>query len=138
MKRWVLSKIVSDPEPGLGNVYRMAIQRYPDLDFAFGEIPVDPDTGIPTKLYGFALIASKNMARFAGDPNIDVLPDFPLDGKISAMHGPTKAAMLENFVRYGIPTGIVNNADGFRDVVRGIGRTINASFVEDAFDVSEA
>lgn len=137
MKRWIISRIEKVFDPSLGEYYRMAIQRYSDLHFKFGEIPVDPDTGIPTLGYGFALVSSKDMARFRSDRDIDVLPDFPLDGKLTALHGPTKAAMKSALAKHGIAATIVDGADGFRDVVREIGRTVNPAFIEDAFDVNE-
>lgn len=137
MKRWILSKIVADEDPEFGVVYRMAIQRYQDFAYAFGEVPVDPETGIPTNAFGFALVASKDMARFRNDLDVDVLPDFPLDGKVSALHQPTKVAMRGVLEKHGLPVSLADNADGFRDVVRGIGRAINPAFDEDRFDVSE-
>lgn len=137
MKRWIISKIEVVPDQDLGGYYRMAIQRYNDLNFKFGEIPVDPDTGIPILGWGFALVASADMARFAKDNDIDVLPDFPLDAKVGAMHSVTKTKMRNSLTKHGIPTSIADNADGFRDVVRGIGKIVNPNFVEDAFDVNE-
>lgn len=136
-KRWIISNIVADQDPDLGTFYRMAIQRYPNLHYAFGEIPSDPVTGLPTKTFGFALVASADMARFKDDPEIDVLPDFPLDGKIAAMHGPTKTALKAMLTKHGIASSYADNADGFRDVIRAIGKEINTTFVEDSFDVSE-
>lgn len=137
MKRWIISKIELVQDPDLGGYYRMAIQKYNDLKYGFGEIPVDPDTGIPTLGWGFALVSSNDMARFKNDKDIDVLPDFPLDAKVGAMHAATKASMRSALVKYGIPTSISDNADGFRDVIRGIGRKVNPNFVEDSFDVTE-
>lgn len=136
MKRWVISKIVLDDVSG-ESVYRMAIQRYPDFSYVFGEIPTDPETGIPTKEFGFALVASDDMHRFADDPDVYVLPDFPLDAKVGAMHAATKTKMRSYLAKYGIPTSIADNADGFRDVIRGIGQIINPNFIEDSFDVNE-
>lgn len=137
MKRWIISKIEYVPDVDLGGFYRMALQKYPDLNYEFGEIPVDPTTGIPTKSHGFALVSSRNVARFRNDADVDMLPDFPLDAKVSAMANPKRTEMKATLTKYGIPTSVVDTADGYRDVIRAVGRTIKPDFVEDSFDVTE-
>ena len=137
MKRWVLCKIESVTDDDLGTWYRMAIQRYPDFNFEFGEIPVDPNTGIPTKTFGFALISSRDMARFRSDNDIHIFPDFPLDAKVNAMQVQTRQGISDAMSRFGVDSQLLTQADGFRDLIRGIGREIRLDFVEDAFDVDE-
>jgi hypothetical protein len=66
----------------------------------------------------------------------DALPDFPHDAKVSAMHAATKAAMVSAMTKRGIPSDIVTSADGYRDVIRGIGRRIDPAFHEDTFGLS--
>ena len=65
-------------------------------------------------------------------PGVDRLPEFPLDAKVNAMHGPTKQAMESVFSRRGIAK-TYNDSDGFRSVIRSLGREFDPNFNEDEF-----
>lgn len=68
------------------------------------------------------------------DPRVDMLPDYSLDAKVSAMHAPTLSAMKQAMSKRGISTGFLDDrVDGFREVVRAIGQAINPGFNESYF-----
>jgi hypothetical protein len=122
MKQWVLSKIVMDNDPDIGNFYRMALQRYSDLPFEFGEISVDSNTGVPVLTYGLALIGSDQVSRIADDPEIDVLP---VDYDAQVVDG-----ILDKY-------GLTSAAITMHDVIQDIGVTINPSFDVDNYSLAE-
>lgn len=84
-----------------------------------------------------ALLNVPDHTPFLADPRNDPLPEFPLDGRVAAIHGPTKAAMVAAMERRRIPTDDVDRADGFRDVIRSLGRRGKPEFNEDAFDAPD-
>jgi len=136
VKRYYLCPIIgagTDLDP-----YRLAIQDYPDTPFEMGEIPVDPETGIPTVKWGLVLVGGKYHGKFVKDAHMKPLPDYPLDGKVSGIHTLTKNKMLSDMESLGIDTAFVGNADGYREVIRGLGRQINPGFDENDFDVNES
>jgi hypothetical protein len=65
-----------------------------------------------------------------------MLPDYPLDAKVNAMHQPTKVAMRNRLSARGVATEVMDNADGFRDIIEYIARVKlnNAGFSADNFD----
>ena len=67
---------------------------------------------------------------------VDPLPDFPLDGKVSAINAATKGLMKAALTRRGLDAdSIVDAKDGYREVIRGIGQHFNPQFSEDRFHV---
>ncbi|MBA3622931.1 MAG: hypothetical protein H0W48_00375 [Methylibium sp.] len=100
-----------------------------------GVIPTGPD-GRPLKPWCLVIVDAPNHAPVLADQRVDRLPDFPLDGKVSAVNAATKTAMLNAMTKRGIDTSFVTGADGYRDVIRGIGRSLDAAFDENALDVS--
>lgn len=83
------------------------------------------------------IVAAGNHSLLLSDPRIDALPIFPLDGKINAMQAASKNAMISNLNVRGYATGFISSADGYRDVIRGVGKSINPNFDENNFDISE-
>ena len=132
MKRYCIAKIVGkgtefDP-------FRSSIQNHSDVHYEFGEIVVDPNTGQPTHSFVLAIVETASLSRLMKDDDIDVLPDFPLDGKMSAMQGNTKSAMTATLAKYGVS---IRGSDGFRDAIRAVGRVIKPDFDENDFDLSD-
>lgn len=84
----------------------------------------------------FLIVSTKNHRAFEGKPDAIMLPDYPLDAKVNAMHQATKVAMRGRLVNRGIPADVMDNADGFRDVVEYICRVKlnNPGFSADSFD----
>lgn len=101
-----------------------------------GSIPSDPVTGRPLYPWTLVLVDTDNHARVIAVPGVDALPDFPLDGKLNAVNNTTRTKMDAALSRRGINPAFVSSSDGYRDVIRGIGKTLDASFDENKFDVA--
>ena len=87
--------------------------------------------------WALCLVASRNHLQFRNDPNIDPLPDYPLDAKINSMHDPTRAGMWRALERFGVNFNDLGSISGYREVIRRCGQTLNPSFSEDRFDVAD-
>jgi hypothetical protein len=137
MKQYYLSKLVQDDVPPGGLQWRPKIARFVGVNVA-AVIPVDPVTGKPLKDWCLCIVAARNHAQFRNDPDIDDLPDFPPDAKVSAMQKATKDRMMLNMRKRGIDDSVVDGADGYREVIRHIGRATGyPDFNEDNFDVAD-
>lgn len=132
MKRYYLSNIV-----GTGDDMDPYRPKVADHGVSWvGVIPSDPVTGKPVSTWALVLVEAINHAALLADGAIDALPVFPLDGKVSAIQTATKNAMVSDLQARGIDTAFIGNADGYRDVIRGIGRTLEPAFDENHFDVA--
>lgn len=131
-KRYYISPIIGDGSEN--NPYRPKVA---DHGVAWsGAIPSGPD-GKPTSSWALVIVAAKNHAAIIADKDIDDLPEFPLDGKVSAIQTQTKNAMKSKMEKRGISTAFVDGTDGYREVIRGIGRQLEPTFDENNFDVAE-
>ena len=137
MKRYYLAEIESfEIVPGMTG-YRCRASAYPDMTFEGGEIITDPITGIPTNKFALVLVKSRDHARIINDPLMHPLPDVALDVKVSSIHTPTKTAMIAMLKSLGVDTSWIGTTDGYREVIRGIGKINNPQFDENRFDVNE-
>lgn len=141
-KAYYVCKIIGDgqsPE----TAFRPAIQDVIDPKThlkAFNTshvIAINPATGQPVKPWCLVIAAGPDHSLVRNHPDIDAMPDYGLDVKISSMHTPTKNGMTAKLNARGIDTSALGNADGYRDLIRGLGRQHDAAFDEKAFDVSE-
>lgn len=120
--------------------YRPAVA---DLGVSWvGSIPTHPeghpDYGKPAHTWALVLVAAKDHAAVRQHAGVDPLPDFPLDGKVSAINAATKGQMKAALVRRGLNAdAIVDAKDGFREVVRGIGQALDPVFDENKFDITD-
>lgn len=132
MKRYYISKII-----GTGSMqdpYRPAVA---DEGVSWvGDIPSDPD-GRPLYDTCLVLVNSKVHSKLRTHPDIDALPDFPLDGKVSAIQQQTKTGMITALKKRGFDTAGLENKDGYRDVLQSIGKQRSPHFDLDNFDVEE-
>lgn len=133
MKRYYICDILGTGDPE--DPFRAAVAEL-GVNYV-AEIKSDPVTGLPLAPWALVCVATKNHSPLLNRPGLDAMPDFPLDGKVSAIQTATKNAMLERMQARGIDISFVGNADGFRDVIRGVGRLLNDNFNENNFDVSE-
>jgi hypothetical protein len=131
-KRYYLVPIV-ETEGEIGPVFSPKVPA--GVNFA-AEIKTGED-GRPVVPWALVLVSASNHLPLLSDPEIHALPDFPKDAKVGAMHQATKLAMRAGLIARGLNASIADNADGFRDVLRGIGRHLNPTFHEDNFDVAE-
>lgn len=134
MKRYYISPVIEVPSAEFGTEYRTKIADYGVPSVAV--IPSDPVTGKPLATWALVLVSTNNHGAILADATIDALPDFPLDGKVSAIQTATKNAMISKLQARGIDTAFIGSADGYRDVIRGIGQKFEPAFNENNFDVS--
>lgn len=131
-KRYYLTDIIGDGGPD--NPYRPALAEH-GVDYV-AEIATGPD-GRPTSSWALALVAAPNHTPLLSDQRLDALPAFPLDAKVNALQTQARNRMQQALARRGIAVDVAS-ADGYRDVVRGIGRQLNPAFSEENFDVADA
>lgn len=133
-KRYYLCPVIEVNDPDLGRLVK------PDLPagttFAAAGIPIDPVTGDPLSSWTLVIVAAPDHRALLQDVKLDALPEFPLDAKINAMQAAARVALQAALTRRGIAVD-VQSADGFRDLVRQIGRKVDTNFHENALDVSE-
>lgn len=140
MKRYYVCKVIGDGS--YESPYRAAIADVVDpsthlLAFTIAAtIKSNPD-GTPALPWCLVIAAGKNHALVNSNADIDPLPDYPLDVKLSAMNTATKLAAFNKMAARGINTNALSNADGYRDLIRGLGQQHEASFSEDNFDAPE-
>lgn len=137
MKRYYLAEIEQfEFEPGM-MAYRCRASAYPDLIFEGGEILTDPNTGIPVNKFALVLVKTRDHARIINDPLMHPLPQVDLDVKVSSIHTATKNTMVAKLQNLGVDTAYIQTTDGYREVIRGLGRINNPDFDENKFDVNE-
>lgn len=132
MKRYYICDIIGDGTEE--NSFRPSVA---DEGVSWvGPIPSDPVTGRPLSTWALVLVAAPEHGKLCNKPGIDPLPDFPLDGKVSAINTATKNAVDAMLARRGIAASF-GSADGYRDAVRAVGRENDPAFDENNFDIAE-
>lgn len=149
MKRYYICKVIGNgdidaPHTPTTGPYRPAIADI--VDQASGirafswtqELAMLPN-GTPKHDWVLCIAAGtgKSHALAAASADIDPVPDFALDVKLASMHVPTKNQMFSRMRARGISTDAFANADGFRDVLREIGKLHNPNFDETSLDAQE-
>lgn len=132
-KRYYLSDIIgtgTEEDP-----YRVAAGDFSGIRIA-ADIPTGPD-GRPLHTQALCLVASKDHARIRDAVGVDALPDFPLDGKVNAIGVATLAVTKAMLRRRNLPDAIVDGKDGYRELIRAVGREFKADFDENTFDVTD-
>lgn len=132
-KRYYISPIIGDGSEF--NPFRPKVADY-GVSWA-GSIPSDPNTGQPLSTWALVVVNAKNHAALLADDAINALPDFPLDGKVSSVHTATKNNMIAKMKKRGINTAFIDSTDGYREVIRGVGKILDPQFDENNFDVAE-
>lgn len=125
-KRYYISKI-EIIETDEGREVRCVAGKYGTL--VAQNIELDQN-GDPIADWALCVLESDNHAAAIADKDVTPLPQYSLDAKVSAMHTPTKSAMVNAFKARGITTDWIGNADGFREVVRTLGKMHNPAFDE--------
>jgi hypothetical protein len=142
MKRYYICKIIGDgQEPE--TAFRPAIQDVIDQKtgapaFSIASvIATDPTTGLPVFPWALVIASGTKHGLVQNHPDIDPLPDYPFDAKVSAMHAPTKNGMVGKMQARGINTAFIGVTDGYREIIRTLGRQHFSDFDENNFDVAE-
>lgn len=132
-KRYYISKII-----GTGDETDPFRPKVADYGVAWvGSIESDPITGRPLHVDCVVLVSTANHAVLKGDPDIDAMPDFPLDGKMSAVTAGIKNGMFDALTARGFDVSGLGQTDGYRDVLQQIGLQRSPVFNIDNFDVAE-
>ena len=131
-KRYYLTDIIGDGTEE--NPFRPAVA---DLGVSWvGSIPTGDD-GRPLKSWALVMVAAQNHALVRTKPGVDALPDFPLDGKLNSINQSARQGLDQALTKRGLSPTIYNGADGYRDVIRAVGRANDPAFDENNFDVAE-
>lgn len=148
MKRWYIVDVIGDGTEQ--DPQRLAIAHIPDLAIEYGGIPVDPNTGVKLQDWSLCLVSTSAHSILRGRGDCFPLPDFPLDGKMSAMHSPTKLefrVLVQQRLasRVGrsqvdadaLAADMFGTADGYRDVLQSLGKECDIAFDVDSYDMAE-
>ena len=137
-KRYYLSPVIERESPlGFGTEYLPKIKVDHPTVSSVQVIPLDPETGRPRFPWCLVLVAARDHGPLQRDTALGHLPDFPLDGKVSAINVLARTRMNQALEKFGIDTAFIQGTDGYRDVIRTVGQLLTPAFHEDAFDVSE-
>lgn len=142
MKRYCICKIIGDGQ-NTETAFRPAIVDVVDPITGFqafnvsSVIATDPQTGHPIESWCLVIAAGDNFKLVADNVDVDLLPEVDLDVKVSAIHTPTKLEMGTKLQARGIDTSFVGNADGYRDVIKHLGKLQSPDFDEKSFDIAE-
>lgn len=131
-KRYYISKIV-----GTGDEFDPYRPKIADYRVKWEGDMIADASGVPLYPDCMVVVATLDHAILRGDADIDAMPDFPLDGKLSAITTGTKTAMFDALTRRGFDTSGLTNVDGFRDALQKIGLQRNPNFNIDRFDITE-
>jgi hypothetical protein len=93
--------------------------------------------GQPDAPFCLMIVQAKNHQALNSVPSVYLMPEFPLDAKVSAMHGPTRTQLRNRLQQVGINTSQFDGTDGYRDVLTliAVNRLGNTGFNADAFTV---
>lgn len=133
MKRYYMTDLIGDGSEE--NPYRPAM-----ADLGVNHVAVFPPQDLETGAYQgthcLVLVAAANHAKLIADRRNDALPDFPLDGKLSALRSATQQGLAAMLQRRGFSASWPTSA-GYRDVIRGVGQQLDPTFDENAFGIAE-
>lgn len=132
-KRYYLADIIGDGS--IENPYRPA--GVDGLNHVAVFPPQDPQTGQYARPHCMVLVNTANHAPLRNRQGVDPLPDFPLDGKVQAVETAAKNQAVNALTRRGFKNDHFTLKDGYREVIRSIGKELDSNFDENNFDVSE-
>ena len=133
-KRYYLATVIVDVDPVEGGPRVRAKTAFYAISQS-AVIPSGPD-GMPLFNWALVVVNGVNHAPLLADSQIDALPDVPLDVKVNAITTSVRQDMSAALARRGIAAAVITQADGYRDVIRGLGRVLQADFNENGLDVA--
>lgn len=139
--RYAICRILGDGQPPKG--YYLAIEDVliPGEGIQAFNINRRFDIGSVadgTLTWGLAaveLVPGATWRLLDGNQDVDLLPEYPVDAAVSAMHLPTRQAMTARMQARGIDTAFIGGADGFRDILSHLGLLHDSTFSVDEFVV---
>ncbi len=129
-KRYYLCDIIGNGSEE--NPFRVVVSDYGVSNVAV--IPTHPATGLPLYSWALTKVSARSHANLR--QICQPLPDYPMDGKVNGIHNATRAQMKADIeARTAKSATWVDGTDGYREVIRGIGRFLEPVFDENNFDV---
>lgn len=113
MKRYYISSIRGDGSEE--DNFRPTVADY--IGNWAGSIPCNPKTGMPTQAWVLVAVFDEDQAILLGVAGVDLLPDYPLDGLISAMDTADSLMVYQGLAAHGINTAIVNLCPLYSDLL---------------------
>ena len=89
----------------------------------------DVVANLDTHGWVFLRVECEDYSVFTENSQIDMLPVFPFDAKMSALYSTAKTALDAILVKWSISASCSGN-EAYRDTIRCIGQTINATWME--------
>lgn len=127
MKRHYLCKVIGDGT--FENPYRPSIADIPGVNFVSEHKPGTP--------WALCLVSGNKHALVQALEGTDALPDVSLDIRVGAVEAKAKVKLRADLKKRGIDNKFIDAVDGYREVIRTVGRLLNSQFHEDNFDVAE-
>lgn len=148
MKRYAVCKIYGNgddpPQPWTPTTgpFRPAIYDIKDNGLQAFSVsvempPADPQTGIPQGDWCLVVATGKDFRAADQHADIDLLPDFPLSGKLAAVGVVARNRAMNKLTSRGINVSQLSLADGYGEMIRALGQKLRADFHEHSFDVAE-
>lgn len=131
-KRFYICKVIGDGTED--NPYRPKVADYP-VSWS-GMLPSNPD-GTPKYGFTFVIAATQDHTALLADPQIKGMPELSLDAQIGSLSKDLRDKMLAYFDEEGIDRTGLNLQSTMRDVLRRVGKHLEAAFDENRFDVRE-
>lgn len=141
-KRYAICKILGDGQPPDGYYPAIFDVTIPVIGIkAFRTTPVigldaSQTPAVPVASWCLVVAELVDGAKWSlldDNDDVDLLPEYPLDAAVSAMHLPTRNGMAAAMQARGIDTSFIGAADGFRDVINHLGRIHEPAFDADSF-----
>lgn len=129
-KRYYLAPIVgtgTDADP-----YRAATADY-NAACTIVPPPTGPD-GRPLALWTLAIVGTVDHSALLADATLGPLPDGALDGAIAALSRAARRQLDDALAKFGLADLSPQPGDGYRDLLRAIGRRHQPGFDENRFD----
>lgn len=124
MKRWYISPIVgtgTDDDP-----YRAKVGSAAQIKGHSAVIPTDAQ-GVPLFNFALVIVNADDHSLLTSDSDNDVLPNRAFNGTLSK---PERALIKAALTRRGLPTKWVDNVATFGELLRTMGRFLDAQFDE--------
>jgi hypothetical protein len=135
--QWYISGFVSYNDPASpcnwqqGDICQTAVDAALGEGWSAEDISVRNTVArISTHNWALMQVGYSDYQPLVGKANIDMLPDFPFDAKMTSMTPATRNNLDNILTKWGIPTTCSSNAEGYRDFIRCLGRQIHPDWVE--------
>jgi len=133
-KRYYLCNIIGDGSDD--NPFRPAVADYDTAGVSWSGVFQRDPSGRPIHADCLVIVDTEDHSLLRRDAHLDPMPDFSLDGKMSAINKVVKTAMTNALKRRGFDVSGITNTDGYREALQQIGMQRSGAFDIDKLDVS--